>query len=447
MRQPLLVTSLALLLLGHAAHAETQTLEDALAIAYAHNPALLAERAKLRATDEHVSQALGGWRPNIEATGGIGRSQQKIVNMGSDSLTPRGAGVQVSQPLFRGFRTESAVDAAEAEVRAGRAMLENAEQELLFSAAKAYLDVLSSRRVLDLTRNNEEVLRSQLDATNNRFKIGEVTKTDIAQSESRLSAASAGRIKAEGDLARDVATFVRVVGENPAALQQPSLVLERPASLEETVRLSEKNHPAVIAATFAEDAAKAATTLAKGNLLPEVSLVGSVSRGWEQSVMIPTRQDDATVMVRVTIPLYRAGTDYSKTREARETATQRRLELEDIRNRARELAIQSWQNLQTARAQIQAQKSQAAAATLALHGVREELKAGTRTTLDALDAEQELLNAKVALVKAEHDEALSILQVRAAIGNLTSGSMDLKVEAYNPREHYDQVRNQWIGTE
>ncbi|MFA6279298.1 MAG: TolC family outer membrane protein [Bdellovibrionales bacterium] len=439
----LLVSSLA-----QPAFAVTQTLQDAMAGAYRSNPDLQAARAKLRATDEQVSQALSGWRPSVDAVAGAGASRQKIASgplAGDESLSPSDVGIRVTQPVFRGFRTEAAVKAAEANVLAGRAQLKEAEQQLLFEAATAYLDVAQSQTVLDLTINNEDILRKQLEETTGRFDVGEVTKTDVSQSEARLSAAIAARTRAEGALANDRATFLRLVGDQAGVLAPAKLVLDFPHSADEAATMAVKNNPSVLAALHGQDAAEAGVTAAEGSLLPEIALVGDVSRGWEQSIMQSHRQDDATIMARLTIPLYRSGADYAKTRAARQTVTQTRLELEGARHKARELAVRAWQNLLTARAAITAHKSEGEATALALRGVQEERKAGTRTTLDVLNAEQEMLNAKVNLVKAEHDEALAILQIKAAVGALTAEALALRVEVYQPSTHYDEVRGKWIG--
>ncbi len=430
------------------AFAVTQTLQDALAEAYRSNPDLQAARAKLRATDEQVSQALSGWRPSVDAVAGAGSSHQKIASgsmAGDQTLSPRDVGIRVTQPMFRGFRTQAAVRAAEANVLAGRARLKEVEQQILFEVAATYLDVAQSQTVLDLTFRNEEVLRKQLEETTGRFNVGEVTKTDVSQSEARLSAATATRTRAEGALANDHATFLRLVGDQAGALTSPKLVLDSPRSADEAAAMAVKNNPAVLAALHGQDAAEAGVTTAEGSLLPEVDLVGGVSRGWEQSIMQSHRQDDATIMARMTIPLYRSGADYAKTRAARQTVTQQRLELESARHKARELAVRAWQNLLTARSSIAAHKSEGEATALALRGVQEERKAGTRTTLDVLNAEQEMLNAKVNLVKAEHDEALAILQIKAALGALTAEALALRVDVYNPVAHYDDVRGKWIG--
>ncbi|MGE4351520.1 MAG: TolC family outer membrane protein [Bdellovibrionales bacterium] len=441
---------LGLLVASSSAMAESQTLEQAMAAAYERNPSLQAQRAKLRAADEKVAQALSGWRPNIEASAGRGISRQKIDDStmypDSKTLAPRDVGITVQQPVFSGFKTVAGVRAADAQVEAERAFLETAEQDLLFSAARAYLDVVQAQKVQELMRKNEEVLRQELDATQSRFAIGEVTKTDISQAQARLNVAQAQRIQADGDLTAQRATYTRVIGEVPQELTQPSLTFQGPHSLDEALSLASSRHPQVRAADYAKQAAKEQVTVTQGNLLPEVSIVGSMSRNWEQSITLPDQQDSSTIMARVTVPLYKSGADYARSRAANETVVQKGMELADARARVREGAITAWQALTTARATIKANESGVKAAELALYGVQEESKVGTRTVLDVLNAQQEVLNAKVNLVRSHHDEALAILQVRAAIGDLSAASLKLPVDLYNPKAHLDQVRGQWFGT-
>lgn len=421
----------ALILCAGQVHAETQTLEQALAAAYARNPALQAQRSKLRVVDEKVPEAQSGWKPSIDAVGGIGASRQSLqggaISPNAQTLTPRDVGVTVTQPVFRGFRTVAGVRAAESEVAAQQAVLVSAEQDLLLETARAYLDVVQAQKVQELMRANEDVLRKELDATQSRFNVGEVTKTDISQAQARLNAAQASRIQADGDLDAQRATFARLVGEVPQNLVQPQLTLTDPQTLDDAITLALKNHPSLVAAKNAKDAAKENVTVTRGSLLPEVNLVGSAGRSWDQSLMVPERQDSATIMARVTVPLYRAGADYARTRAASETVVQRGLELDDLRNRVREGAITAWQALTTARATITANEAGVKAAELALYGVQEESKVGTRTVLDILNAQQELLSAKVNLVRAHHDEALAILRVKAAIGDLTASSLKLGI--------------------
>jgi len=444
-----LTAALLLAITPHMACAETTTLEQALAKAYATNPALQAQRAKLRATDEQIALAQSGWRPSIEGTAGVGKSDQVLGSggafTGSGTLTPRDAGVTITQPVFKGFRTTASIDAAKSGAQAARAAYDGAEQHLLLASAQAYLDVVATRAVRDLTQHNETVIRKQLDATQTRLNNGEVTKTDVSQAQARLSVAEAMRIQAEGELTNAQAAYTRMIGDAPDSLQQPSLTLDAPQSLDEAVALASKTNPAIIAATFTEDASKSRITVEKGSLLPEVNLVASASRNWDQSLMVPNRQDNSTIMARVTVPLYRSGADYARTRAAQEDAVAARMDLEEARAQTKESAITAWQSLTTARAAIKAHEAAVQAMGLALEGVRVEAGVGQRTTLDILDAEQELLSAQVNLVKAQHDEALAILRVKASVGSLTAREMKLPVSLYDPQNHAAQTDGKWIG--
>ena len=432
-----------------SAFAATQTLEQVLTLAYENNPALQAARAKLQATDEQVSQALSGWRPSVEATAEGGKSWQK--NSGDAGLphssqsVPRNLGVNVTQPIFSGFRTIAGVRGAEATVLAQRAALVEAEQQLLLDAATAYIDVVQDQSILEMNRNNEQALRRMLAEVTDRRRIGELKRTDVNQAESRLNIAVAARLQAENDLASRRAAFKRLVGDMPGTLAAPTLALDEVKDGAEVVALAEKQNPSLLAAGYAQDAARADVTAAEGALLPEVSLVGRVSRGWEQSAALPDRQDDATIIARVTLPLYKAGSDYSKTRAAKQTVTQRRLEREDALHKAQEEAENAWRALTTARATIAANKDAVTANDKALEGVREESKVGTRTTLDVLNAEQELLSAKVSLVKAQRDESVAMLKIKSAIGLLTAQALRLPVASYDPKAYYEDVSGKWVG--
>lgn len=432
-----------------SALAETQSLEQTLVLAYQKNPGLMAERAKLRATDEQVSVALSGYRPTVDAIAEGGHTASNVAGSGnysgSSQLDPRSLSVKVTQPIFSGFKTSASVASAKATVKAQRAALQDAEQKLFLEAAKAHLDVIQAIAVLQLNRENEQVLQKQLDATKDRFGIGELKKTDVSQAESRLKTAMVSRLQAEGDLANQRSTFARLTGDMPGSLEQPKIKLDSPKTLDEAVALSLNKNPSVIASNYNFDAAKSDVTAAEGNLWPQVDLVGSTTRGWDQSNVTQDRQDSSTIMARVTVPLYHAGTDYAKTRAAQQTTTQRRLELEYARQKAREEAMNTWQSLSTTRSSIMGRKEVVEAATSALEGVREESKVGTRTTLDVLNAEQELLEAKINYVKAEHDESLASLQLKSAIGELTAEAMRLPVDIYDPKKNYDDASNAWIG--
>ncbi len=442
---------LGLMLPVTTAGAEPLTLEQAWAEAYRINPTLQAERAKLCAADEQVAQAQSHWRPSIDATANIGKTYQYLPaqkHVGLDpnfSDTSRSYGVQVTQPLFRGFRTDSETEAAENQVLSGRAKLEDAEQQLFIDTATAYLDLIRDQAVLASNRENEHVLEKKLEETRVRAKYGELTQTDVRQAESRLARSHVARYQAESSVTADQEGYIRLVGHAPKDLVAPKLSFKSPKEPDELFHLAETRNPKVIAAKYDIEAAHAVVDLNKGSLLPEVNLVGSRTQNWGQSVTIPGQQDSSQIMIQAIMPLYRAGADYSKTRAAEQTVTQRRMELEEARHKAREVARNAFQALQSAEAAVEADKDEVHAADEALKGVREESKVGTRTTLDVLNAEQELLDAKIDLAKSLHDRNLAIVQIKAATGGLTLTALELPATIYNPKQHYDDVRNQWVG--
>jgi outer membrane protein len=438
------------LIASHSANAETQTLEQAWTQAYRNNPSLEAQRAALRATDEQVSQALSHWRPSIDANGSIGKTYQYAPDLAPFQNprfddTTRSYGVQVTQPLFRGFRTIAETEAAEKQVFAGRAKLESAEQQLFLDTASAYLGVLRDEAALDLERNHETVLEDKLKETRVRSQIGELTGTDVRQAESRLARAHVSRFQAESTLTQDRAAYTRLVGNAPGQLQAPVLILDSPRTLADIFHVAETSNPDVIASKFAVEEAKAEIKLNKGSLLPEVDLVGNSSRTYGQNITVPGREDSSQVLVQVTVPLYRSGTDYSKARAAEQTYSQRQDERDEAVHKAHETADNAWQALMTAQAALDADKTEVAATAEALAGVREESRVGTRTTLDVLNAEQELLDARIDQVKSQRDRDFAVLQIRAAAGQLSADHLKLPVEPYDPKRHYEDARGQWVG--
>lgn len=437
---------------GLPAYAEATTLNDVLTQVYATNPTLLAERAKLRETDEQVSQALSNWRPDVEATADVGLSNQGIndppdapIPSASNGLTPRSTGIQVTQPLFRGFRTVAATHAAEKQVAAERATLEATEQKLFLDTGTAFLDVVHDEALVDLDRDNENVLRDELDATRVRFKAGDVGSTDVHQAETRLSRAEADRLKAEAGLERHRAAYADLVGDMPGTLAPPHLETGSAANLDDALDLAKNQNPDIKAASQGMDEANQEVTLNEGSLLPEVDLVGTVQRQWDQSNFIPGRQDTAEIMVRLTMPLYKTGADYSKTRAAEQKVTERRMQLEEARHKAYQDTTNGWHDLKISRDTLAADEAEQDAADLALQNVREAARAGTRTTLDVLNADQELIDAKTGVIQAQHDIDIAILQLRSATGLLTAEALKLPVKAYDPDKYYQEARSKWVG--
>ncbi|MBF0267243.1 MAG: TolC family outer membrane protein [Alphaproteobacteria bacterium] len=450
---PALKSSPALLALAFAAGffvvpANAQSFEEALAQAYATNPTLQAKRAKLRATDETVTQALGNWRPTVTLKGDYGRMRQESngATPPDQVRNPRSGKVTISQPVFRGGRTVAATRKAENNVLSERAQLLAAEQTLLLSAATAYLDNLRDLAVLELNRNNEQVLKKQMEATRDRFQVGELTRTDVSQAEARLSRAEALRVKAEGDLRASRAAYMSVIGDAPRELTGPAQPNGLPASLDDAVVQAKSAHPDVVSAQYAEKAAQKNVSLVAGELLPTLSLDADAGRNW-RSTSIRSRSETVEVLASLSVPIYEGGTaTYARVREAKEVAGQRRLEIDQTVRTAIETATKAWEGLETARAQVKSYADQIKASEIALEGVKREAEVGSRTVLDVLDAEQELLDARVNLVKAQRDQTLAAYQLKSAVGKLTAAELGLKADIYDPTLHYDKVHNKWFGT-
>ena len=433
-------------LLSGQAHG--QTMNEALAAAYANSPVLRAARAGLRATDEQVPQALSNWRPTIDLTGDIERSDtfsnKRSFGGGSQLRTPRGVELNITQPVFRGLRTLAATRQAENTVEAARARLLSTEQDVLLDAATAYMDVVRDQAVLDLDIGNENVLRRQLEAARDRFEVGEVTRTDVSQAEARLAGATAERIRAEGDLVASRAVYRNVVGEAPRKLTTPAPLGGLPADGEAAFALARDNHPDVVSALFDERAARERVKGVGGELLPTVSLNAKVSRDFE-TIATKSRSEEQSIGATLTMPLYQSGAVYSRLREAKQTVGQERLEVDQARRDVAQGVTQAWQALHTARARIVSFAAQVRANEIALEGVKREAEVGARTVLDILDAEQELLGANVDLVGAQRDEVVAAFELKAAVGQLTARQLNLPVDFYDPERHYREVRGKWFG--
>ncbi|GIL38369.1 TolC family outer membrane protein [Roseiterribacter gracilis] len=439
--------------------ASAETLQEALAMSYARNPDLDSARALLRATDELVPQAQAGWRPTVTLSANAQRSYTNEI-LGGDATHQRfrfwnsgqSVAVQIVQPLFRGGRTAAQISRASNSVQQQRQSLKATEQQVLLAAATSYLDVARDQAVLELNRNNESNLQRQLQASRDRFRVGEITRTDVSLSESRFSRATADKITAAGQLNASRATYQRVVGEFPKKIVQENFTFPLPKSLEEAVELAETQNPNVLAAEYAERASRDNIDDINGSRLPQVNAVGTVSRNWAGNTGNPlsapiARTDNATFGVQATWQLYSGGLVSSQVRQAKQQTGQRLLELESQKRLARENAIRAWEGLQASRAAIVSRKTQVEAANLALEGTRQEALVGSKTVLDTLDAEQEALNAQTDLVRVQHDEQVAAFQLLAAIGRLTGPDLGLAVAYYDANRNYDRVKNKLFGTD
>jgi outer membrane protein len=431
--------------------AMAESLEEALISAYQNNPILLAERAALRATDEGVAIARSGWRPTIQIDGDAGFSETETttVNLGRTttterSLTPRSFSLTVTEPLYRGGRTTAETRAARNLVDSGRAGLESAEQRVLLDAVTAYMDVLRSQSVVALNRHNERVVARQLKAAQDRFQVGEVTRTDVAQAEARVAQAKADRIGAEGDLISARATYRQIIGDLPGKLAWPAALARVPASERAALQAASAANPSILGADFAELAARDDIDVARSELLPRVSLRANYDRQYDVSSIVE-ESDVLSLTAVVTVPLYQSGAEHSAVRRSKQIAGQRRLEFEAARRAVLEEVTRAWEALITARAKIAAFESQVGAAELALEGVEQETLVGLRTTLDVLDAEQEVFTARVNLVGAESDAVVSSYWVKSTVGELTAAALGLAVERYDADAYYRKVSDKWFG--
>ena len=437
-----------------ATPAQAQTLTAALAEAYNTNPQLLAQRALLRSTDEQVPQALSFWRPTVNFTGQVGYSTASFqtafptppTNRLHIQTRPDLVQLQAAQPIYRGGRTVAQTRQAINTVESTRAQTLAVETTVFQAVAMAYLDVVRDQALLEVDRNNVNVLREQLEATQDRFRVGEVTRTDVAQAESSLAQAQGQLVAQQGTLEISRAEYVRAVGRPPGRLTLPRERPVLPATLEEAESLAATSNFNVISAVYAELAARDNIDVVRGQLLPQISLVGSLSRASDPSV---TQKGDllnqAQITAQLTMPLYEGGAIYSQTRQAEQTVGQRRSQVDDARRAAVQTANQFWATLQAARASIASFAAAVRAAQIALAGVQQQALVGTSTTLDVLIQNQQLLTTQSQLITAQHDAALAEFNVAAAVGRLIAPELKLPVKLYDIEQHYTEVRDKWIG--
>jgi outer membrane protein len=432
-----------------ASPAASQTLEQALAAAYHNNPTLNAQRAATRVVDEQVPQALSGFRPSVTAGADVGtvwsRTRARAGGVTGSTINPYGYGVTVTQNVFNGMRTVNQTRSAESQVRGARETLRNAEQNVLLDAVIAYMDVLRGGAIVELQQQNLEALREQQRATRDRFDVGELTRTDVAQADARVAQAESELSAARAQLNAARAAFQRDIGIAPGRLRAARPVEHMlPRAVDSAIAMGEEQHPAVQAARHGVDTASLSVKVAEGELLPIVSVEANVSRDYESSPLTD-RQDSASVFGRLTVPIYQGGGEYSRIRASKETLGQRRLEADVTRDQVRAAVVQSFGLLMAARFQVEAAQAQVNASQVALNGVQEEFRVGQRTTLDVLNAQAELVTARAAVITAQRDRVVNSYSLLAAIGKLNADELRLGVQVYAPEVHYNQVRDSWFG--
>ena len=451
--------------IGGLGQASGQTLPAALVHAYQNNPQLNAQRAQVRVTDEAVPQALSGYRPQVSVTASAAqtststtsRSSQpsradpsRLVVRGppttlSGEFTPYTLGVTGTQTLFNGFQTANRTRLAEGQVSAAREALRVMEQTVLLAAATVYMDLLRDAAIADVQRSNVRVLNETLRQARDRFNVGEVTRTDVAQSEAQLAAGQYQVSNAEANLITTRANFRRVIGIEAGALR-PAAPVERlaPRTLPAALQIGLDENPNVTSAMYGIDVANLQVKINEGALFPTVTLNASAQRLWSGSVS-QVEQTTWSVGSSLTIPIYQGGDEYSLIRQSKETVAQQRLNLEQVRDQTRQSITQAWGLVQATKAQIESGQAQVRSSETALNGVGEEARVGQRTTLDVLNAQQALVNARVTLVTAQRDRVVASYNLLSAIGILSPLTLGLATPIYDPRIHYYQVRDSWAG--
>ncbi len=462
----LAISSVALAASCVVAPLQAETLRDALAATYRNNARLDAARAALRATDEEVARANSNFRPNINASADAGVQRQETSSETTVSSTgvttplktefetrPYGYGMTASQPLFRGFRSANQLKEAEATVRAGRENLRLIEQAVLLDAITAYMDVLRDAAIVKIRENNVDVLTRDLRATQERFRVGEVTRTDAAQAEARRAGAVSALDLARANLKISRGAFERHVGRPPNNLAEPRPPRNRiPKALEEAIAISARESPTVIGALYREQGARHTVDRIWGELLPTIQLDGSLNQRYNVSASgtsttstLVTEQRTASIIARATIPLYTNGDVHARVRQAKHTHVSRIVEIEQNRADVQASVVQTWSQLQAAVAQLESDNAQVKSLEIALTGVREEEKVGQRTLLELLNAEQELLNAQVNLASTKRNINVSSYSLLAAMGRLNIEELGAANEVYDAEINYGDTRRKWWG--
>jgi outer membrane protein len=426
--------------------ANAENLHEALSLAYTNNPTLNAARAETRSVDENVPLAKSALRPQISGSADYGSSWSDAhQGRGITHLQPGGFGVSISQTLFDGFKTRNNVEAAQAAVYASRETLRNVEQNVLFDAASAYMNVLRDQAIAGFRAKSLEFLNEQVRSERTRFEVGESTRTDVAQAEASQAGAVAQLSAARAQLQSSIAVYRQIIGKDPEKLKGPGSIDKLiPASIEKGLEIAFAEHPAILATKYLVDQADWNIKAAESDLLPRLSLEGSASRNYERSAP-DTTIDNAAVTARLTVPIYQGGSVSARVRQNKEILGQRWIQVDESNDSVRAAVVSAYSQLLAARASTQANEAQLRAANLALQGSVEERKVGQRTALDVLRAQQDVIDTQLALANSQRDRVVAAYAVLSAIGRLNATQLALSVEVYAPEEHFVLVKDKWFG--
>ena len=427
-----------------------ETISGALAKAYQYNATLNAARAGQRVTDENVAIAKSGWRPTVAGSASIDYTNTRLPGS-STRLTTGNFGIQINQLLFDGFQTLNNVRAAKSQVSASFESLRNTDENTLFNAASSYMDVIRDRQVAVLTEQNLQFLTEQARAARSRFEVGEGTRTDVAQADASRAVAVAQLSAAQAQAISSAATYRQIVGDEPGKLQPAAPVAKLlPASLDAAILIAANEHPAILATQHLVDAAAFSVKSSEGQLLPQITASAGISQNYLNSSPGFAGDDNGTstsanIGATLTVPIYTGGRTSAIVRQSKESLSQARIEVDVSRDQVRNAVTSAWSQYTSAQQSAAANKQAVAANQLALNGVIEERNVGQRTTLDVLNAQNDVISAQINLASSEHDVVVASYAILSAIGRLSVERLALKVTKYRPEEHYNAVKDKWIG--
>jgi len=435
----LLISGVALLSV-HAAAAED--LRGALTKAYTNNSALNSDRASVRIYDEDVAIAKSGYRPYINGFGSYSRGRSAATAL---YTTAGSIGIQLNQKIFDGFVTKNNVAAAKVQAQAQREYLRNSEQNLLFQAVEAYADVYAARRIAQYRAENLASLEEQVRSDRAKLEVGDGTRTDLAQSEAQRSQAVSQLSQARADVKSKEATYRRIVGEQAGPLDSPPAAGGLPNSLETGFSIASAGHPAILSARYAVDAAAYGVKAKEGALLPQIDATASASYNDIYDGPKTGRGRSNSVGLQLSVPIYQGGALSAQVRQSKEQQGQAEIQVDSIRDQVREQLVSAWSQLEGARAAAYAYRDSVRASKVALDGRIQENIVGQATTLDVLNSRSMLIDAEVGEVSAERDLLVAGYAVKVAVGQMSAANLGLPVKPYNPKEHYNAVRNKIIG--
>jgi outer membrane protein len=451
-RSAMTACGVAAIALAVASSAPAETIGGALIKSYLSNPDINAQRAAVRASDEGMPLANSGYLPTVQANlnagvDSVNASGASGAVPGNNTSLPRGYGVTVQENIFNGNKTFNTVRKAESTVLGQREQLRFTEENTLLNALTFYMNVMRDTATLDLNKSNVEVLKEQLRQTRDRFNVGEVTRTDVAQAEAALAQAQANYLLSENALQGSISSYRQTIGDQPRRLSPVTPVFRLlPTTLTQAIAISQVESPAITAYLHGVDVALLNVKISEAALYPSVSIQGSLTKAFDaQSLPNGSQELVGTLIGNVNIPIYDGGATFASIRQAKEQVSQQEQTADSQRDKVRQAVVAAWFANQNAPAVVRAAKAQVQAAEVALEGVREEAKVGQRTTLDVLNAQQTLLQARVALVDAEHDQVVFSYTLLSNIGRLSVKALGLSVAEYDPRVHFDQVKGKWFG--